>query len=56
MYTQHFFKMLFGLVLMAVIGLGFLVFVNQSSHRDPLSGIVPATTAQGNSSTTANVK
>ena len=47
MYTKHFIGMLFGLILMAVIGLGCLYLVNKSSNRAPLSGITPAVT-QGN--------
>ena len=40
MYTRHFIKMLILLILMAVIGLGFLVLVNNSNNRDPLAGLV----------------
>lgn len=37
--------MLLGLVLMAVIGLGFLLAVNKYSNREPLAGIVPHTSS-----------
>ncbi len=41
MYARHFIKMLLGLAVMAVIGLGFLVIVNRYSNRAPLTGITP---------------
>ena len=45
MYIKHFVTMLLALVLMAVIGLGFLVLVNQHYHRDLLAGITSSVSA-----------
>ncbi|MEI6316769.1 MAG: hypothetical protein WCO65_03560 [bacterium] len=56
MYAKHFITMLLGLVLMAAIGLGFLVWVNYSNHRDPLAGITPAVTNGSSSKATVHSK
>lgn len=45
MYAKHFIFMLLGLVLMAAIGLGFLVVVNHYNNRPPLAGITDTSTA-----------
>ena len=42
MYIKHFAKMFLWLILMAVIGLGFLVAVNRYYKRDALAGITPS--------------
>ena len=53
--------MLFWLIVMALIGLGFLVAVNLNSNRAPFAGITPSVTKNVSNSTgplktsTANV-
>ena len=54
MYTGHFFKMLLGLLLMAIIGLGFLVATNYFAHRDPIAGITPSV-VNGSTSTVSSL-
>ena len=56
MYTKHFITMLLGLILMAAIGLGFLVWINYTNHRDPLAGITPAVANSNNSKANVSSK
>ena len=54
MYIQHFMKMFFGLIVMAIIGLGFLALVNHYNNREPLAGITPTLTKGGTSTASAS--
>ena len=54
MYAKHFIGMLIGLIVMALIGLGFLVMTNHYSNRDPLAGITPSVSNTKTVSTSTN--
>ena len=53
MYAKHFITMFLSLVLMAILGLGFLAVINHHNHRDLLAGITSSVTA--GTSTTAKI-
>ena len=55
MYAKHFITMFFSLILMAIVGVGFLAAVNHYNHRDLLAGITSSVTA-GTSTTTKTSK
>ena len=54
MYIKHFIKMFLGLVVMAGIGLGFLIGINHYNNRDSLAGITPTVTKNATGTVSAS--